>query len=88
MSASKPSVRERHRSSVREAVIVSVQVPGMSDAEVESSIMRQLTGSEVLVEDKLFATLGTTVRPLSPPAISERRRGRPTEVRRRLVASP
>ncbi len=34
----------------------------------KSSIMRQLTGSEVLVEDKLFATLGTTVRPLSPPA--------------------
>ena len=35
----------------------------------KSSIMRQLTGSEVLVEDKLFATLGTTVRPLAPPAI-------------------
>ncbi|XXX78884.1 GTPase HflX [Sorangium sp. So ce134] len=34
----------------------------------KSSIMRQLTGSEVLVEDKLFATLGTTVRPLAPPA--------------------
>ncbi|WP_437782410.1 GTPase HflX [Sorangium sp. So ce1097] len=34
----------------------------------KSSIMRQLTGSEVLVEDRLFATLGTTVRPLAPPA--------------------
>lgn len=34
----------------------------------KSSIMRQLTGSDVLVEDKLFATLGTTVRALSPPA--------------------
>ena len=34
----------------------------------KSSIMRQLTGTDVLVEDKLFATLGTTVRPLSPPA--------------------
>ncbi len=34
----------------------------------KSSIMRQLTGSEVLVEDKLFATLGTTVRPLAPSA--------------------
>jgi GTP-binding protein HflX len=30
--------------------------------------MRGLTGAEVLVEDKLFATLGTTVRQLSPPA--------------------
>lgn len=34
----------------------------------KSSLMRLLTGSEVLVEDKLFATLGTTVRQLSPPA--------------------
>lgn len=33
----------------------------------KSSLMRLLTGREVLVEDKLFATLGTTVRQLSPP---------------------
>jgi GTP-binding protein HflX len=32
----------------------------------KSSWMRALTGSEVLVEDKLFATLGTTVRALEP----------------------
>jgi GTPase len=32
----------------------------------KSSMMRALTGSEVLVEDKLFATLGTTVRQLYP----------------------
>jgi GTP-binding protein HflX len=32
----------------------------------KSSLMRALTGSEVLVEDKLFATLDTTVRALSP----------------------
>ncbi|WGL61017.1 GTPase HflX [Pigmentibacter sp. JX0631] len=32
----------------------------------KSSLMRKLTGSEVLVEDKLFATLDTTVRPLYP----------------------
>ena len=32
----------------------------------KSSLMRALTGSEVLVEDKLFATLGTTVRALHP----------------------
>ncbi|MEC4726996.1 GTPase HflX [Shewanella sp. D64] len=32
----------------------------------KSSLMRGLTGSDVLVEDKLFATLDTTVRALSP----------------------
>lgn len=32
----------------------------------KSSLMRALTGSDVLVENKLFATLGTTVRPLQP----------------------
>ncbi len=32
----------------------------------KSSLMRALTGSEVLVEDKLFATLDTTVRALTP----------------------
>ena len=33
----------------------------------KSSLMRALTGSEVLVADKLFATLDTTVRTLQPP---------------------
>ena len=33
----------------------------------KSSLMRALTGSEVLVADKLFATLDTTVRALQPP---------------------
>ena len=32
----------------------------------KSSLMRALTGSQVLVEDKLFATLNTTVRALQP----------------------
>ena len=32
----------------------------------KSSLMRALTGSQVLVEDKLFATLDTTVRTLQP----------------------
>ncbi len=32
----------------------------------KSSLMRKLTGSDVLVEDKLFATLDTTVRTLYP----------------------
>lgn len=34
----------------------------------KSSLMRALTGSEVLVQDKLFATLDTTVRALQPEA--------------------
>ncbi len=34
----------------------------------KSSLMRALTGSQVLVEDKLFATLDTTVRALVPEA--------------------
>ncbi len=32
----------------------------------KSSLMRALTGSEILVADKLFATLDTTVRPMYP----------------------
>ncbi len=35
----------------------------------KSSLMRALTASDVLVEDKLFATLGTTVRALQPETI-------------------
>jgi GTP-binding protein HflX len=35
----------------------------------KSSLMRALTGSEVLVEDKLFATLDTTVRALQPETV-------------------
>lgn len=35
----------------------------------KSSLMRALTGSEILVADQLFATLDTTVRPLHPPSI-------------------
>jgi GTP-binding protein HflX len=34
----------------------------------KSTLMRALTGSQVLVADKLFATLDTTVRPLLPEA--------------------
>jgi GTP-binding protein HflX len=35
----------------------------------KSSLMRALTGSDILVADKLFATLDTTVRPLYPPSL-------------------
>lgn len=35
----------------------------------KSSLMRALTGSDILVADKLFATLDTTVRPLHPLSV-------------------
>lgn len=35
----------------------------------KSTLMRALTGSEVLVKDQLFATLATTTRPLVPPSV-------------------
>lgn len=44
---------------------ISVALVGYTNAG-KSSLMRALTGSEVLVEDKLFATLDTTVRLLDP----------------------
>ena len=37
----------------------------------KSSLMRALTGSQVMVADKLFATLDTTVRTLAPPTIPQ-----------------
>ena len=43
----------------------SVALVGYTNAG-KSSLMRALTGSEVLVADKLFATLDTTIRPLYP----------------------
>lgn len=44
---------------------ISVALVGYTNAG-KSSLMRALTGSEVLVADKLFATLDTTVRVLYP----------------------
>ena len=46
----------------------SVALVGYTNAG-KSSTMRALTGSEVLVEDKLFATLDTTVRALKPETL-------------------
>ncbi|MFG0319608.1 MAG: GTPase HflX, partial [Planctomycetota bacterium JB042] len=43
----------------------SVAIVGYTNAG-KSSLMRRLTGSDVLVQDKLFATLDTTVRALWP----------------------
>ena len=51
--------RSARRSQLRVALI------GYTNAG-KSSLMRALTGSQVLVEDKLFATLDTTVRTLQP----------------------
>lgn len=45
--------------------IASVALVGYTNAG-KSTLMRALTGSEVLVENKLFATLDTTVRALQP----------------------
>ncbi|MFS4460480.1 GTPase HflX [Bdellovibrio sp. HCB2-146] len=47
---------------------ISVALVGYTNAG-KSSLMRALTGSEVLVADKLFATLDTTVRLLYPESV-------------------
>jgi len=44
---------------------ISVALVGYTNAG-KSSLMRAMTGSEVLVADKLFATLDTTIRPIFP----------------------
>ncbi len=52
--------RRAHRRDQRRVALVGYTNAG------KSSLMRALTGSEVLVADKLFATLDTTVRALHP----------------------
>jgi GTP-binding protein HflX len=52
--------RRRHREGFPKVAIVGYTNAG------KSSLMRALTSSEVLVADKLFATLDTTVRALHP----------------------
>lgn len=47
---------------------ISVALVGYTNAG-KSSLMRALTGSDVLVADKLFATLDTTVRVLYPESV-------------------
>jgi GTPase len=54
------TVRRAHRRDARRVALVGYTNAG------KSSWMRALTGSNVLVEDKLFATLDTTVRALYP----------------------
>jgi GTP-binding protein HflX len=51
----------------RRAEQARVALVGYTNAG-KSSLMRALTGSEVLVQDKLFATLDTTIRAMHPPS--------------------
>lgn len=44
---------------------ITVALVGYTNAG-KSSLMRALTGSDILVADKLFATLDTTIRPMHP----------------------
>jgi GTP-binding protein HflX len=48
--------------------LANVALVGYTNAG-KSTLMRTLTGSQVLVEDKLFATLDTTVRALLPASV-------------------
>lgn len=59
VQASGASRRDQRQNALRVALV------GYTNAG-KSSLMRGLTGSEVLVEDRLFATLDTTVRTLTP----------------------
>lgn len=56
---------EDERRRERRAAERTVALVGYTNAG-KSSLMRALTGSAVLVQDKLFATLDTTVRPMHP----------------------
>jgi GTP-binding protein HflX len=55
-------VRRQHRRGARRVALIGYTNAG------KSSLMRALTSSDVYVEDKLFATLDTTVRALMPPS--------------------
>jgi GTP-binding protein HflX len=61
LAAEQSTQRARRRDMSRVALV------GYTNAG-KSTLMRALTGSEVYVADKLFATLDTTVRPLVPEA--------------------
>ena len=56
---------EHHTRRARRESELTVALVGYTNAG-KSSLMRAMTGSEVLVADKLFATLDTTIRPLYP----------------------
>jgi GTP-binding protein HflX len=58
-------VRSTQRKDRKRAPVPNAAIVGYTNAG-KSSLMRRLTGAGVLVEDKLFATLDTTVRALHP----------------------
>jgi GTP-binding protein HflX len=58
-------VRRRHRKDARRVALIGYTNAG------KSSLMRALTGSDVYVENKLFATLDTTIRALRLDACAE-----------------
>ena len=59
--------RELHRSKREETPMAMVSLVGYTNAG-KSTLLNQLTGAGVLVEDKLFATLDPTVRRLKLPS--------------------
>lgn len=60
------SIGDEHRTRrARRVSELTVALVGYTNAG-KSSLMRAMTGSDVLVADKLFATLDTTIRPLYP----------------------
>ena len=59
--------KEQNRRRSRRKENFQVSLVGYTNAG-KSSLMRKLTGSDVLVEDKLFATLDTRVKSLHPEA--------------------
>jgi GTP-binding protein HflX len=65
IEAERRTQRERRQGSQGHAHVALV---GYTNAG-KSTLMRALTGSEVLVADKLFATLDTTVRVLQPESV-------------------
>ncbi len=57
--------REEEQRRMKRAELLGAALVGYTNAG-KSSLMRALTGSDVLVEDKLFATLDTTIHALQP----------------------
>ncbi|MFC5700021.1 GTPase HflX [Cohnella faecalis] len=62
--------RTLHRERRRKAGVVQVALVGYTNAG-KSTLLRQLTAADVLVEDKLFATLDPTSRTLTLPSGKE-----------------
>jgi GTP-binding protein HflX len=58
-------LRDEEKRRTKRGELLGAALVGYTNAG-KSSLMRALTGSDVLVEDKLFATLDTTVRALQP----------------------